>query len=72
MSPVSFVIPSHSLVYVSFLSSLHIIHYKWAVYIESVMSAYFTDESMMVLASNQSVLKVRSASLESKINRHIE
>jgi len=36
------------------------------------MSAYFTDESMMVLASNQSVSEVRSVSLESKINRQIE
>jgi len=42
------------------------------VYIESVISAYFTDESMMVLASNQSVSQVRSVSLESKRNRKIE
>ena len=42
------------------------------MYIEPVMSAYFTDESMMVLASNQSVSEVRSVCLESKINRQIE
>jgi len=45
---------------------------KWAVSIESVMSAYFADESMMVLVSNQSVSEVSSMSLESKINRKTE